>query len=150
MSPAEKPEQDVQTGVDRDGRGLSLQCVCPGMPLRLAANLSHPGLGWGSGPGDQEPSRASIRSLSPRERAQAVQAWVRARVSAAPSLFPQLSRGGEVFIISSWEASPWPGAESDFWFGVDSGPRGWHSLPSPKHPSTLIGLLCLWLEPSPC
>ena len=41
MSPAEKPEQDVQTGVDGDGRGLSLQCVCPGMPLRLAANLSH-------------------------------------------------------------------------------------------------------------
>lgn len=86
MSPAEKPEQDVQTGVDGDGRGLSLQCVRPGLPLRLAANLSHPGLGWGSGPGDQEPSRASIRSLSPVEHAQAVQAWVRARVSATPSL----------------------------------------------------------------
>ena len=80
--------------------------------------------------------------------------WARACVSAPPSLcFPSAPRGrgvGKQFVIVCWEVPPWPGAESDFWFGIDSGPRGWHSLPSAKHLSTPIGLVCVRLEDSPC
>ena len=39
VSPAEKPKQDTQTGVDGDRRGL------PGLPPHLAANLSQLSLG---------------------------------------------------------------------------------------------------------
>lgn len=142
-------------GVDGDGRGLSLQCVLPGLPPRLAANLLHLGPGWGSSPGDQEPSGASICSLSPVERSHTVQACGPELVSllhrASVSPAAPWGRGvGKQFIIVCWEVPPWPGAESDFWFGVDSGPRGWHSLPSPKHPSTPRGLVCVRLEASPC
>lgn len=85
-------------GVDGDGRGLSLQCVLPGLPPRLAANMLHLGLGWGSSPGDQEPSRASICSLSPAERAHTSQACGPELVSLLhrASVSP-LPRGGEVW-----------------------------------------------------
>ena len=39
VSPAERPKQDTQTGVDGDRRGL------PGLPPHLAANLSQLSLG---------------------------------------------------------------------------------------------------------
>ena len=153
VSAAEKPEQDPQTVSMETGEGSacsvsSLGCprawlptcytwACAGGPALEAKNLPELRFAASAPRSVHTPHRLVGQSLC----------------LLHPACFPSAPRGrgvGKQFVIVCWEVPPWPGAESDWWFGVDSGPRGWHCLPGAKHLSTPLGLVCARLGASPC